>query len=117
MLKTCVFKVHHLRKHCVVHSPIFGTENDGKRVVICRSAYEVKTDSTYCRNYLRSLMCNQDFTPCFVDNNAWTRLITKLNSNKSHENASLFTYDTLAARENADCMVQNVLCHCFKLKE
>ena len=100
-----------------MHIPIFGTENDNKRVIICREAYEVKADSTDFRNYLRSLMYNQDFTPYFADRNAWTRPITKWNSNESHEHASLFTYDTLVARENVDCMVRNVLGHCFKLKE
>ena len=59
-----------------MHSPIFGTENDGKRVIIGRVAYEVKADSVDFRNYLRSLMSNQDFTHCSADNNAWKRLIT-----------------------------------------
>ena len=58
-------------------SPIFVTDNDGKRLITCISAYEVKDYIIDFRDYLSSRVSRLDFTPCFADNNACTRPMTK----------------------------------------
>ena len=48
-------------KHYVAKCPIFGPENDGKRVIICRVAREEISNSADFRNHLCSRVSYLDF--------------------------------------------------------
>ena len=60
-------------------SPIFGNENDNKRLITCRLACESKAHSEKCRNYFYSRLSHLDFTPCLEDPRTWARMAIKSN--------------------------------------
>ena len=73
----------------------FGRDK-GRRAIIVRALYGLKSSGAAFVNHLRSCMRELGFSPCTADNNVWLRAATKPSGEACYEYVLLYVDDILA---------------------
>ena len=98
-----------------VLGPEFGTDA-GKRALVVRALYGLKSAGASFRNHLAECMRSIDYLPCQADPDLWMKPETTEDGHKYYSYVLLYVDDALAIHEDA-LSVLNRMGKYFKMKE
>jgi hypothetical protein len=76
--------------------PEFGGEDSGKRAIVVRALYGLRSSGAAFRNHLAKLMTDLDFASCRADPDVWMRRATKPDGSHYYEYVLFYVDDALA---------------------
>jgi len=95
----------------------FGEEHVGKRALIIRALYGLKSSGAAWRSHLADVIRDElNFTPCKADNDVWMRKATKPTGEKYYEYLLIHTDDCLVVSMNPKAVLASIDTF-FKLKQ
>ena len=100
----------------IVCGPEFGSEVSGKRAIVKRALYGMKSAGRDFRNHLRDCMSHLGYRPCRADPDLWMRLSKLKNGVDYYEYILLYVDDCLVISDNPEESLRK-LGKYFKLKE
>jgi hypothetical protein len=98
-----------------VAGPEFGSRQ-GKRMIIVRALYGLKSSGAAWRAHLAQTMCDLGFKPCEADPDVWMREATKPDGFKYWEYVLIYVDDILAVSHDPESIMKN-LSALYRLKE
>ena len=84
----------------IVCGPEFGSENVGKKAIVTRALYGMKSAGRDFRNHLRDCMEHMEYTPYMADPDVWMRKAFKADGTEYYEFMLLYTDDCLNVSED-----------------
>ena len=87
-------------KFYIICGPEFGSENVGKKALVTRALYGMKSAGRDFRNHLRDCMEHMEYTPCMADPDVWMRKAIKADGTEYYELMLLYTDDCLHVSED-----------------
>ena len=89
-------------KYYVECGPEFGNENKGKRAIVIRALYGMKSSGRDFRNHLRDCMDHMGYKSCLADPDLWMRQTKLDNGTEYYEYILLYVDDCLVISEHPD---------------
>jgi hypothetical protein len=86
--------------------PEFGGEDCGKRAIVVRALYGLKSSGACFRNHLAQLMKDLGFTSCKADPDIWMRGAARPNGSKYYEYVLFYVDDCLAISVDPNSILQ-----------
>ena len=102
-------------KYYIECGPEFGNENRGKKAIVKRALYGMKSSGRDFRNHLRDCMDHMGYKSCLADPDLWMRPAKKDNGTEYYEYILLYVDDCLVVSEHPD-QALNKLGKYFPLK-
>ena len=99
-----------------VLGPEFGPDKAGKRALVVRALYGLKSAGASFRHHLASCMESIGFKSCLADPNVWYRPNVKANGEKFYEYVLIYTDDILAIGLDPRQTISRIDKYC-KIKE
>jgi hypothetical protein len=88
--------------------PEFGMEHNGKKLIIVRALYGLKSSGAAFRHHLAACMDALEYFLCPTDPDVWMRKTTKGGETPYYEFTLVYTDDLLVISENPQDMLQQV---------
>jgi Reverse transcriptase (RNA-dependent DNA polymerase) len=95
--------------------PEFGS-NEGKKVLIVRSLYGLKSSGTAWHAHLAQSMLDIGFKPCLADPDVWMQPAVKANGDKCYDYVLIYVEDLLVCSIDPDA-IMTTLADVYRLKE
>jgi Reverse transcriptase (RNA-dependent DNA polymerase) len=95
--------------------PEFGS-NEGKKVLIVRALYGLKSSGAAWRAHLAQSMLDIGFKPCLADPDVWMRPAVKPNGDKCYDYVLIYVDDLLVCSIDPDG-IMSTLADVYRLKE
>ena len=105
------------QKHYIICGAEFGIENIGKKALIRRPLYGVKTAGKDFRDHLRACMRHLKFEACLADPDLWMRPAMKVDGSEYWEYVLLYVDDCLVVSERGEQILTEEIGKYFLLKE
>ena len=103
-------------KFYIICGPKFGSENVGKKAIVTRALYGMKSAGRDFRNHLRDCMTHMNYFPCKADPDLWMRIARKDDGSEYYEYMLLYTDDCLCVSTDPRATLMQ-LDKYFKLKK
>jgi hypothetical protein len=88
--------------------PEFGPEHNGKKAIIVRALYGLKSSGAAFRQHLALCMADLEYESCLADPDVWMRKTTRANKSEYYEYMLIYTDDLLAISENPKVVLKQV---------
>ena len=103
-------------RYWIICGPDFGSEESGKKAIVKRALYGMKSAGRDFRNHLRDYMSHLGYHPCCADPDLWMRLGKLKNGVDYYEYILLYVDDCLVVSDSPGESLQK-LGKYFRLKK